>query len=198
MRAVLQIYPDDLVALFFSGLEIRDVTFFLQDSGNLHLQPGSRNVHLLVPRLQRVAHPRQHICDRIGQPHRLLLLSPPVRSTPRGEPAAARLLLNSTVILSETSFVSRRIRARRAIILALFARMPNRAFGALPYSPTTTTSTLPESPPAVPTAGSTCGTSRTCADMRAAVRSACSDCACAWKISVSLRSLDVASAQCRS
>jgi hypothetical protein len=36
-------------------------------------------------------------------------------------------------ILSETPFVSRRIWARRAIILAFFARMQTRAFGALPY-----------------------------------------------------------------
>jgi hypothetical protein len=37
------------------------------------------------------------------------------------------------VILSETLFVSRRTWARRAIILAFFARMQTRAFGALPY-----------------------------------------------------------------
>src|SRR5271154_351570 len=111
VRPVLQINPDDLVTLFLSGLEVRDVTFFLQDAGNLHLQPGSRNVHLLVPRLQRVAHPRQHICHRIGQPHRLLLLSPPVRSASRGEPAAARFPLTFSVILSETLFVSRRTSA---------------------------------------------------------------------------------------
>jgi hypothetical protein len=41
--------------------------------------------------------------------------------------------LSVTVILSETLFVSRRIRARRANILAFFARMLIRAFGALPY-----------------------------------------------------------------
>src|SRR5271155_3120552 len=82
VRAVLQINSDDLVTFFLCSLEVRDIALFFQNAGNLHLQPGSRNVYLLVSRLQRVAHPRQHICDRIGQPHRLLLLSPPVRSAP--------------------------------------------------------------------------------------------------------------------
>src|SRR5580692_4908864 len=72
--AIFQINSDDLVTFFLSSLEIRDVALFLQNAGNLQFQPGGWDVHLLVPRLERIAHPRQHICNRIGQPHRLLLL----------------------------------------------------------------------------------------------------------------------------
>jgi hypothetical protein len=39
----------------------------------------------------------------------------------------------SVVILSETVFVSRRTGGRRAINFAFFAKLQNRAFGALPY-----------------------------------------------------------------
>jgi hypothetical protein len=42
-----------------------------------------------VPRADRVADARQHVCDRIGQPHRLLLLEPPVRSAFCGEPVSS-------------------------------------------------------------------------------------------------------------
>src|SRR5271155_379309 len=98
----------------------------------------------------------------------------------------------TTVILSETPFVSPCHPERDAFCLA--KDLPRHEPGS---SLTRTTSKLPESPPAVPAAGSTYGTSQTCADTRAAVRSACSDCACAWKTSASLRSLDVESAQCR-
>src|ERR1700678_2906752 len=74
--------------------------------------------------------------------------------------------------------------------------MLNRAFGALPCPfATRTTSQLPESPPAAPTDGSTCGTARTSANTRAAGRTACTGCACAWKTSVSSRGAGFA--QCR-
>ncbi len=62
------------MALFFRRLEVRDIALFLQDAGNLRLQLGNWYVHLLVPCADRVADARQHVCDRIGQPHRLLLL----------------------------------------------------------------------------------------------------------------------------
>jgi hypothetical protein len=35
-----------------------------------------------VPRADRVANSRQHVCDRIGQIHLLFLLKPPVLSAP--------------------------------------------------------------------------------------------------------------------
>jgi hypothetical protein len=65
------------VALFFGRLEVGDVAFFFQDAGNLRLELGGGDIDFLVPRVQRIAQPRQHICDRIGQPHRLLLLELP-------------------------------------------------------------------------------------------------------------------------
>src|SRR5579872_6987000 len=37
--AVFQVDPDDLVAFLFRGFEIGDVALFLQDAGNLQLQP---------------------------------------------------------------------------------------------------------------------------------------------------------------
>src|ERR1039458_10374599 len=87
--AVLQIHAQDLVALFFRRLEVRDIALFFQDAGNLRLQLGGWNIHFLVPRADRVADARQHVCDRIGQPHRLLLLEPPVRSAFCGEPVSS-------------------------------------------------------------------------------------------------------------
>src|SRR5208337_134736 len=90
--AVLQIHAQDLVALFFRRLEVRDIALFLQNAGNLRLQLGNWNIHFLVPRADRVADARQHVCDRIGQPHRLLLLKPPVRSVSTGEPVSSLLL----------------------------------------------------------------------------------------------------------
>jgi hypothetical protein len=39
------------VTFLLGGLEVRDVALFLQNAGNLQLQPGGWNIHLLVPRL---------------------------------------------------------------------------------------------------------------------------------------------------
>src|SRR5206468_3723679 len=75
--AVLQIDPQDLMAVVFGGLKVGDVALFLQNTGNLQLQLGSGNIHFLVPGADRIANTRQHVCDRIGQPHRLLLLRRP-------------------------------------------------------------------------------------------------------------------------
>src|SRR5579863_7335180 len=91
--AILQINPKDLLSLFLGGLVVRDVTLFLKDAGNLELQPGGRNIYLLVTRVYGVANARQHVCDRIGQIHRLLLLRHPLAaairySCPAEEPAA--------------------------------------------------------------------------------------------------------------
>src|SRR6185437_8111739 len=77
---VLQVDTNDLVAFFFRRLVVRDVTLFLQDAGNLQLQVGSGYIHLLVPRADRVANSRQHVCDRIGQLHRFASPRPPVLS----------------------------------------------------------------------------------------------------------------------
>src|SRR5271163_127878 len=90
--AVLQVHAQDLVALFFRRLEVRDIALFFQNAGNLRLQLGGWYVHFLVPGAYSVADARQHVCDRIGQPHRLLLLEPPVRSAYCGEPAGSLLL----------------------------------------------------------------------------------------------------------
>src|SRR5215469_7901527 len=70
---VLQIYSDNLVPLFFRRLEVRNVAFFLQNAGNLQLQLRSGHIDFLVPGADRIANARKHVCDRIGQLHRLLL-----------------------------------------------------------------------------------------------------------------------------
>src|SRR5437764_1516872 len=77
---ILQVNADDFVAFVFRRLEVRDVALFFQNAGNLQLQLGSGDVYLLVPRADRVANSRQHVCDRIGQIHLLTLLKPPVLS----------------------------------------------------------------------------------------------------------------------
>ena len=56
--------------VLFRPLEVRDVSLLFEDAGDLQLQLGSGNIHLLVARLNRITDSRQHICDRIGQPHR--------------------------------------------------------------------------------------------------------------------------------
>src|SRR6185369_4655651 len=73
--AVLQVDTDDLLSVFFHRLEVADVAFFLQDAGEFELQFVSRNVHLLVTGLNRIANPCQKICYGIGQTHRFLLLN---------------------------------------------------------------------------------------------------------------------------
>src|SRR6266705_850216 len=73
--AILQVKPQDLAAVFLSGLEVRNVSFFLQNAGNLQFQLGSGDVHFLVPGVYRIANARQEICDGIGQTHLLLLLT---------------------------------------------------------------------------------------------------------------------------
>src|SRR6266567_3580406 len=90
ITCVFQVDADDLVAFLFGSLEVRDIALLFEDAGNLHFQVGSGNIHLLVPRTNRVANSRQHVCDRIGQIHRLLLLSRPF-SPLSGEPATARV-----------------------------------------------------------------------------------------------------------
>src|SRR6266567_2490978 len=80
--SILTVTPWGIGIGFFPIRDIRSAlapgllaaTLFLQDAGNLQLQPGRRNIHFLMPGVKRIAHPRKHICDRIGQPHRLLLL----------------------------------------------------------------------------------------------------------------------------
>src|SRR6267143_1301119 len=74
VSAILQVKPDHLMTIFLSRFEVGDEPLFLQDAGNLQLQPGGRDIYFLMPGVERIAHPRKHVCDRIGQPHRLLLL----------------------------------------------------------------------------------------------------------------------------
>src|SRR5208337_2485634 len=146
--AVLQIHAQDLVALFFGRLEVRDIALFLQDAGNLRLQLGSWNVHFLVPCADRVADARQHVCDRIGQPHCLLLLEPPVRSAFSGEPVSSLLLS----VVRYSLFVVRQRFANSG------RRIANSA------SSTRTTSKRLGSRPAAPVAGNTDGTRQTSAE----------------------------------
>src|SRR5258705_13901089 len=61
---VLQVDTNDLVALFFCGLKVRDIALVLENAGNLQLQLRSRYIHLLVPRADRITNSRQHVCDR--------------------------------------------------------------------------------------------------------------------------------------
>src|SRR3954470_17409888 len=162
--AILQVNPDNLVALFFRRLEVGDISLFLQDAGNLHLQPRSWDIYLLVPGLECIPHSRQHVCDRIGQPHRLLLLEPPVRSASSGEPAAA------------CSSLVRRV----SFLVGIFTRRCERPTTSSQQRFTTTTSKPLEFPRATPVGGSTGGKCRTCARSRAAVRKTCSGDAGAW------------------
>ena len=63
-RRVLQVNPDGLLRAFLGQLVVDDVALFLQDPGDLHLQPRGGHVHLRVARLERVADSRQHVGDR--------------------------------------------------------------------------------------------------------------------------------------
>src|SRR5215469_18065948 len=138
VAAVLQIDAHDLVSVFFRCLEVGDVALFLQNAGNLHLQLGSGNIYLLVTRINRIANARQHVCDRIGQPHRLLLLEPPVRSALSGEPAAACFAALYPCPSSARRLVSGQgPRGHRARIARIFCE---RHTARLPHLPTRTTS----------------------------------------------------------
>src|SRR5215472_16486615 len=183
VAAVLQIDAHDLVSVLFRCLEVRDVALFLQNAGNLQLQLGSGNIYLLVTRINRIANARQHVCDRIGQPHRLLLLEPPVRSALSGEPAAACFALSIPVVLRHTLRVWQRTRGRRAN-RSHFLRAAHRA---MPHLPTRTTSKPRESLPATPARGNTDGRCRTSAGKRADARRSCSGCACAKRTWACLR-----------
>src|SRR5690348_7130127 len=57
--AVLQINPQNLVALLLHRLEVGDVALFLENAGDLQLQLGGGHVHFLVPRADGVANPRE-------------------------------------------------------------------------------------------------------------------------------------------
>src|SRR6266850_955717 len=78
--AVFQVNAQHLVAFVVCCFEIGDVTLFFENAGNLQLQFGSGNIYLLVPRRNRVTDSRQHVCDRIGQPHCFASPQPPVCS----------------------------------------------------------------------------------------------------------------------
>src|SRR5208282_1149190 len=165
--AVFQIHAQDLVALFFRRLEVRDIALFFQNAGNLRLQLGSWYIHFLVPGADRVADARQHVCDRIGQPHRLLLLEPPVRSASSGEPVSS--LLFSVVSRWSLDVSERPTTDDYRLVL------------------TRTTLKLLGSRPAAPTAGNTVGKCQTSADRPADVRKSCSGCAGASRTSASSR-----------
>src|ERR1700730_5050094 len=75
--AIFQIDAQDLLPFLLRSFEVGDVPFLFEDACNLQLQLGSGNIHFLVPGANRVANACQHVCDRIGQPHRLLLLRRP-------------------------------------------------------------------------------------------------------------------------
>src|SRR5215472_7426068 len=183
VAAVLQIDAHDLVSVFFRCLEVRDVALFLQNAGNLQLQLGSGNIYLLVTRINRIANARQHVCDRIGQPHRLLLLEPPVRSAPSGEPAAACFAaLNPCRPPPDPSCLAKDPGAPRELLASC-----ERQTARLPHLPTRTTSKPRESLPATPARGNTDGRCKTSAGKRAAARRSCSGCACAKRTWACLR-----------
>src|SRR5208283_783662 len=170
--AVLQIYAQDLVALFFRRLEVRDIALFFEDAGYLRLQLGSWYIDFLVPGANRIADAREHVCDRIGQPHRLLLLEPPVRSAYFinccGEPVG-----------SLTAFVV----GYSLSALRLTERTSERRIANSVFSTRTTSKPL-GSRRATPVAGNTNGKCRTSADKLADVRRSCSGYACASRTSV--------------
>src|SRR5450631_676676 len=165
--AILQIHAQDLVALFFRRLEVRDIALFLKDAGNLRLQLGSWNIDFLVPGADRVTDARQHVCDRIGQPHRLLLLKPPVRSVSTGEPVSSLLL---SIVSRLSSAVGQRLPTDDPRLIL-----------------TRTTSKLRGSRPAAPVAGNTDGTGQTSLNRPADVRRSCNGCAYASRTSASSR-----------
>src|SRR6266567_1261959 len=75
VSAILQVNPDHLMTLFLSRFEVGDEPLFLQDAGNLPLQPGRRNTHYLLAGVARIPHPRKPVSGPIGQSHRLRLLA---------------------------------------------------------------------------------------------------------------------------
>src|SRR5579885_1089406 len=179
---VLQVHAYHLVALFFGGLVVGDVAFLFQDAGNLQLQLGGRDIHFLMPGLDRVADARPHVCDRIGHPHRLLLL---------GHSFAPRPAENLQRPAPETSPVGRRPgSSANSNLAASSARHAVVADGcglATDASPTRTTSKPRESLPSAPARGNTSGRSRTCAGRRAGGRRSCSCCVGAKRTWASLR-----------
>src|SRR5580698_10453308 len=161
---VFQVDTQDLVSFLFRRFEIGDVALFFENAGNLQLQLGSRNIHLLVPCANRIANARQHICDRIGQPHAFLLLNRPF--------ASAILALRRRTrgdVFRPTSGDKAHIGGH-----SLRQQMPRR-------TSTTKTLKLQEFLHATPIPGNTSGRGQTCADRRADVRKSCSGCACASK-----------------
>src|SRR4051794_15880014 len=60
-RRVFQIDSDALGNALFYELVVHDVALFFEDSGDFHFQLGRRDVDLLVPGLECITHPGQHI-----------------------------------------------------------------------------------------------------------------------------------------
>src|SRR5271165_62085 len=56
--AVLQIHAQDLAALFFGRLEVRNIALLLQNAGHLDLELRVGNVHFLLARLDGVTNTR--------------------------------------------------------------------------------------------------------------------------------------------
>src|ERR1700722_7092797 len=63
--SVLQIDLNDFLHAFFGHFEVGDVALLFEDAGNLGLELRRRHVHFGVARRHGVAHPGQHICNRI-------------------------------------------------------------------------------------------------------------------------------------
>src|ERR1019366_6849545 len=98
--AVLQVHAQNLPALFFLGLVIRDVALFLENAGNLGLQLRSGNIQLLMAGPDRIPNTRQKICYWVGQTHSLSFIP---RSPARREPAG----MFTTVVSSQFSVLSK-------------------------------------------------------------------------------------------
>src|SRR5579863_526786 len=100
VRAILQIKAHDLFAFLFRRLEVGNISFFFQNARDLQLQLGSRDVELLVPRVNRIANARQEICDRIGQTHFLSpkFSSPVIPTLQAWKPAVTYCASNSPAV----------------------------------------------------------------------------------------------------
>src|SRR5438477_12617099 len=98
------------MAFLFRRLEVRDIAFLFQNAGNLRLQVGSGNIYLLVPRADRIANSREHVCDRIGQLHTFCFSSAARSLRLSGEPAMAA---NTQLSFRRWSFVVGHPRAWR-------------------------------------------------------------------------------------
>src|SRR4029450_11148882 len=78
--AVFQVHAEHALLLVLDGLEVRDVALVLEDAGDLDLQLGRGDVHLVQLGPDSVPDPGQHVRDGIGHVH--CVFSGPSTSSP--------------------------------------------------------------------------------------------------------------------